>query len=139
MIASMPMKVCWKPEPGIVTNGRVEAGGDRLGEHRLAGAGRAEEEQPAFALAAGLLERLAGLPERDDAADFFLGLVLAADVRELTPQSASPGSKPRICDDPDQHHRAEEDQEVEEEEDREAEDQADVLPHVRLHSGPDRR
>src|SRR4029079_16582536 len=44
----------------------VEAGRDRLGEHRLAGAGGADEEQPALALAAGALERLARLPEGDD-------------------------------------------------------------------------
>ena len=38
---------------------RVEPGRDRLRHHRLAGAGRSVEEQPAFALAAGALEHLA--------------------------------------------------------------------------------
>ena len=41
----------------------VERRRDRLGEHRLAGAGRAEEEDAALALAARLLELLARLPE----------------------------------------------------------------------------
>src|SRR5205085_2222637 len=63
--------------------GRVEAGGDRLGEHRLAGARGTEEEQASFALAAGSLERLTRLPERDDAAHLLLGLGLAADVLQL--------------------------------------------------------
>ena len=62
---------------------RVEAGRDRLGEHRLAGAGRAEEEQAALTLAARLLERLAALPEADDAAHLLLRLGLAAHVLEL--------------------------------------------------------
>src|SRR3954451_4359015 len=46
---------------------RVEVGCDRLRQHRLAGAWRAQEEQPALALAARALEVLAGLPEGDDA------------------------------------------------------------------------
>ena len=76
---------------------RVEAGGDRLGEHRLAGAGRAEEEQAALALAAGALERLARLPEGDDPAHLLLRLGLAADVGELhapvrVARARSPGS-----------------------------------------------
>ena len=83
MTTSMPMNVCAKPEPGIEHERRVEARGDRLGEHRLAGAGRPEEQQPALALAAGLLELLARLPQRDDARDLLLGLGLAADVVEL--------------------------------------------------------
>src|SRR6185437_8352807 len=64
---------------------RVEAGGERLGEHRLARSGGAEEEQAALALAAGALERLARLPDRDDAPDLFLRLLLPADVLELDP------------------------------------------------------
>ena len=62
---------------------RVEAGRERLREHRLPGAGRAEEEQAALALAAGALERLAGLPDRDDAPHLLLRLGLPADVGEL--------------------------------------------------------
>ena len=79
----MPMKVCAKPEPGIDTNGQLNDVAMRLGEHRLAGAGGAEEEHAALALAARLLELLARLPERDDARDLLLGLRLAADVGEL--------------------------------------------------------
>src|SRR4051794_1503610 len=41
---------------------RVEPGRDRLRQHRLAGARRAEHEQAALALAARALERLARLP-----------------------------------------------------------------------------
>jgi hypothetical protein len=39
--------------------------------------------EAALALAARPLERLAGLPDRDDAPHLFLRLGLAADVREL--------------------------------------------------------
>ena len=62
---------------------RVEAGRERLGEHRLARARRAEEEQAALALAARTLERLARLPDRDDAPHLFLRLRLPADVVQL--------------------------------------------------------
>ena len=95
------MKVCAKPEPGIETNGRVEARRDRLREHRLAGAGRAEEQQAALALAAGLLERLARLPERDDPAHLLLRLGLAADVVELRrPSPRRPARSDWICEMP---------------------------------------
>src|SRR5581483_10853142 len=62
---------------------RVEPGGDRLRHHRLARARGAVEEEAALALAAGPLEDLAGLPERDDAPDLLLRLRLPADVLEL--------------------------------------------------------
>src|SRR5262249_4932563 len=57
----------------------VEARGDRLREHRLAGAGCAEEQEAAFSLASRLFEVLARLPQRDDAANFLLRLLLATD------------------------------------------------------------
>ena len=60
----------------------VEPGRDRLREHRLAGAGSTEEENASLALAACLLEVLAGLPDRDDAANLFLRLSLPADILE---------------------------------------------------------
>ena len=116
--ASMPMKVCAKPEPGIVTNGQLNDVAMRLGEHRLAGAGRAEEEHAALALAARLLELLARLPERDDAGDLLLGLGLAADVVELD----APVRVARLVGldllDAEDQHRPEQDQEVGEEQDR---------------------
>jgi hypothetical protein len=62
---------------------RVEARRDALGEHRLAGARRADEQQAALGLAARLTELLAGLPQRDHARDLLLGLGLAADVGQL--------------------------------------------------------
>ena len=113
----MPMNVCAKPEPGIVTNGQLNDVAMRLREHRLAGAGGAEEEHAALALAAGLLELLAGLPERDDARDLLLGLGLAADVVELD----APVRVARLVAldllDRQEEQRAEQDQEVDEEED----------------------
>ena len=80
--ASMPMNVCAKPEPGIDTNGALKLVAIAFREHRLAGAGRAVEEEAALALAAGLLEQLAGLPQRDDLAHLFLRFGLAAHVFE---------------------------------------------------------
>ena len=125
MMTSMPMNVCAKPEPGIVTIGELKRRGDRLGEHRLAGARRADEQQAALGLAAGLAELLARLPERDDAGDLLLGLGLAADVLE-------PHAPVRVARlvalhllEPEEQQRAEEDREVDEEQQREldAEDQ----------------
>src|SRR5262249_737414 len=69
--------------PGERHERAVEARRDRLREHRLPGARRAEEEDAALALAAVLLELLAGLPQRDDAPDLLLRLRLAAHVVEL--------------------------------------------------------
>ena len=79
----MPMNVCAKPEPGIVTNGQLNDVAIALESIVLPVPGGAEEEHAALALAARLLELLAGLPERDDAGDLLLGLGLAADVVEL--------------------------------------------------------
>ena len=100
---------------------RVEPRRDRLGHHRLAGAGSPVEDQAALALAAGALEDLAGLPERDDAPDLFLRLGLAADVVELH----APVGVARLEDLHLRHaheqHRAQEDDEVREEEERQLE------------------
>ena len=82
-IASMPMNVAAKPEPGIETNGELNPVASAFASIVLPGSGRAEEEQAALALAARALERLARLPDRDDAPHLFLRLRLAADVREL--------------------------------------------------------
>ena len=91
---------------------RVEPGCDRLREHRLAGAGRAEEEQAALALAARLLEALAGLPEGDDAPDLLLRLGLAANVLELHAPFGVTGLVAADLRDAHGEHRAQEDQEV---------------------------
>src|SRR5207237_2557807 len=72
-----------EPGAGDRDERRVEAGRDRLREHRLTGAGGAEEQKAALALAAGPLEGLARLPERDDPAHLLLRLGLPADVVEL--------------------------------------------------------
>src|SRR5262249_22693659 len=56
--------------------------GDGLGQQRLAGARRADQQQAARDPAAQLLELLRILQEVDDLLDFFLGLVAAGDVRE---------------------------------------------------------
>src|SRR4029079_2064720 len=105
----------------------VEAGGDRLGEHRLAGARLAEEEQAALALPACLLEGLTALPERDDSADLLLDLVLATHVLQAHAPVRVPRLEAAHLRDSDQHHRAEEDESVEEEEEREAEEEPDQL------------
>ena len=56
--------------------------GDRLGEQRLAGAGRTDHQHAARDLAAEALELARVLEEVDDLGDFFLGFVDARDVRE---------------------------------------------------------
>ena len=101
--------------------GTVEVRRDRLREHRLARAGRAEEEEPALALAARRLELLARLPERDDPANLLLRLLLAAHVLELDAPVRVAGLEAVDLRDPHQQHRAHEDQEVEDEEERQDE------------------
>ena len=56
--------------------------GDALGQQRLAGAGRADQQQAARNAAAELLELGRVLQEVDHFLDFFLGLVAARDVGE---------------------------------------------------------
>ena len=79
-MTSMPMNVCGNPEPGMVTNGQLKPVAMAFASIVLPVPGGPEEEQPALALAAGLLELVAGLPEIDDARDLALGLGLAAHV-----------------------------------------------------------
>src|SRR5262249_4998063 len=95
---------------------RVEPGRDRLCEHRLAGARCSEEEQSAFALAAGALERLAGLPQRDDSPNLFLRLDLAAHVVELHAPLGVARLVPADLRNAHEHQRPHEDQEVRQEE-----------------------
>ena len=114
---------------------RVEAGRDRLRQHRLAGARRAEEEQAALALAARALERLAGLPEADDAANLLLRLGLAADVVELdAPLRVARLEAPDLAD-AHQEHRPHQDREVRDEEE---EDEDHLRPERRASRAPRR-
>ena len=101
---------------------RVEAGRERLGEHRLARSRGAEEEQPALALAACALERLAGLPDRDDAPHLLLRLCLPADVLELdAPFGVARLERPHLRQVHDQQ-RAHQDREVRDEEEEDEDD-----------------
>ena len=110
---------------------RVEAGRERLREHRLAGARCAEEQQAALALAAGALECLTGLPDRDDAPHLLLRLGLAADVRELdAPLRVSRLEGLDLREVHDQE-RPEEDEEVHDEEERQDHEQRDDLHQER--------
>ena len=99
-----PMNICGEARAGDRDERAVEVGGDRLGDHRLAGARRAEEQQAALALAAGLLELLARLPQRDHARDLLLGLGLAADVVDL---DAPAGVAGLVAADPAHRHEQE--------------------------------
>ncbi len=56
--------------------------GDALGQQRLAGAGRADQQQAARNAAAELLEFLRVLQEVDDFLDFLLGFVTAGNIGE---------------------------------------------------------
>ena len=96
----------------------LEVRGDGLGQHRLAGAGCAQEEHAALALAAALLELLARLPEVHHAGDLLLGLGLAADVLELDPPVGVARLVAADLLDVGEHQRPDEDQDVDEEEER---------------------
>ena len=101
---------------------RVEAGGDGLGEHRLAGAWRPDEEQAALGLAARLLELVAGLPQLDDLAHLFLDVGLAAHVVDLDAPAGVAGLVRLHLADGHEHHRHDEDR-ADEEVDHEDEEQ----------------
>src|SRR5262249_37319586 len=94
--------------PGDRHEGGVEAGRDRLREHRLAGARRAEEEQASFTFTAGSLEGFARLPQRDDAPHLLLRLCLAADMVELDAPLGVAGLVAADLRDAHQHQRAHE-------------------------------
>ena len=74
MITSMPMKVCAKPEPGMVTIGELNDVAMPFDSIVLPVPGAPMNSRPALGLAAGLAELLARLPQRDDARDLLLGL-----------------------------------------------------------------
>ena len=102
--------------PGHGHEGRVEARRERLREHRLAGAGRADEEQPALALAAGGLVVLAGLPELHDALHLGLHVLLAAHVVEAHAPARVTRLEGLDLADPEQEQRAHDQEDVGEEE-----------------------
>ena len=80
--APTPTNISTKSEPEIEKNGTLASPAMRLGQQRLAGARRADQQQAARNAAAELLEFLRVLQEVDDFLDFFLGLVAAGDVGE---------------------------------------------------------
>ena len=124
----MPMNVAAKPGARDRDERRVEAGRERLREHRLAGAGGPEEEHAALALAAVVLELLARLPDRHDPADLLLGLRLAAHVVELHAPLRVAGLERLDLREVHREERAEEDPEVRDEEE---EDEDDLDPERR--------
>ena len=110
----------------------VEVRRDRLRDHRLAGTGRAQEQQAALALTAGLLELLARLPQGDHARDLLLGLCLAADVVDLHAPARVAGLVAADLAHREEQERPEEDREVDEEQQRQLdEDQAELRQRVR--------
>ena len=110
---------------------RVESGRERFREHRLPGAGRAEEEEAALALATRALERLARLPDRDDPAHLLLRLGLATHVRELdAPLRVSRLEALDLREVHDQK-RSEQDHEVHDQEEREDDEQRNDLDEQR--------
>ena len=110
---------------------RVEAGRERLREHRLARPGRAEEEQAPLPLSPGALEGFPRLPDRDDAADFLLRLDLAPDVRDLHAPLGVARLEGLDLREVHEQQRAEEDQEVEDQEEGEDHEQRQDLEEVR--------
>jgi hypothetical protein len=107
---------------------RVEARRDALREHRLAGARRADEQQAALGLAAGLAELLARLPQGDHARDLLLLLALPAHVVEVHAPVGVAGLVALELAHRHQHHRAEEDPEVDQEQQRQLQQQHQQRP-----------
>ena len=112
------MNVAAKPEPGMETNGELKPVAIAFASIVLPAAGRAEEQEAALALAAGALERLARLPEADDAAHLLLRLRLAAHVREPHAPLGVAGLEAAHLRQVHHQEQAEQDDEVEDQEDR---------------------
>ena len=124
----MPMKVCAKPEPGIETNGELKPVAIAFASIVLAGAGRADEEQAALALAARALERLA--PDCHEGDDLRQHLLLRLPWPRTSRELDAPlrgRFRLEAADLRDAHdqHRAHEDREVGDEEE---EDEDDLHP-----------
>ena len=121
MMTSIPMNVWAKPEPGIVTIGELKEVAIALESIVLPVPGWPMNSRPRSGLPPAPAEGVAGLPQRDDARDLLLGLGLAADVGELH----APVGVARLVAlhllEPEEQHRADQDQEVDEEEQRELE------------------
>ena len=125
----MPMKVCAKPEPGMVTNGQLKPVAMAFASIVLPVPGGPRKSRPRSRLPPALLEGLARLPEVDDARDLALGLGLAAHVVELDAPVGVAGLVALDLLDAEEQHRAEEDQQVDQEEQRQ--DQARTGPSGR--------
>ena len=114
MIASIPMKVCAKPEPGIETNGELKPVAIALASIVLPVPGAPTKSRPR-SRAARALEGLARLPEGDDPPHFLLRLFLPRRRASLTPHCVARLEAPDLRDAHDQH-QAHEDREVGDEE-----------------------
>ena len=100
MIASMPMKVCAKPEPGIVTNGELNPVAIAFASIVLPVPGAPRKSRPRSRFPPACSNTS---PDCQSVTTRRISSFASAWPRtssSLTPHSASPGSKPRICEMP---------------------------------------
>ena len=119
MTASMPMKVCWNPEPGMLTNGQLKPVAIALASIVLPVPGGPKKSRPRSRLPPAASNASPDCHSETTRLTSSLASFCPRTSPSRTPQSASPGSNPLICVIPTSMQRPQQDQEVEEEEDRE--------------------
>ena len=122
MIASMPMNVCAKPEPGIETNGELKPVAIAFASIVLPVPGAPRKSSPRSRLPPARSNASPDCQSVTTRRTSSFASTWPRTSASLTPHSASPGSKPRICEMPMQQHRAHEDREVGDEEEEDEDD-----------------
>ena len=128
MIASMPMKVAAKPEPGIEMNGELKPVAIAFASIVLPVPGAPKRSRPRSRLPPARSNMLARLPDVDDSADLLLRLHLTAHVLELDAPLGVARLERLHLRQVHQEQRAEQDREVREEEE---EDEDGLDPQLR--------
>ena len=129
MIASMPMKVAAKPEPGIETNGELKPVASALASIVLPVPGAPRKSRPRSRLPPARSNASPDCQIETTRRTSSFASACPRTSSSLTPHSASPGSNARICDRFISEQRPDQDREVGDEEE---EDEDDLDPEARV-------
>ena len=100
MTASMPMKVCWKPEPGIRTKGQLKPVAIAFASIVFPVPGAPRNSRPRSRFPPACSNASPDCQRVTTRLTSSLASSWPRTSARRTPQSASPGSKPRICETP---------------------------------------